>query len=134
MSDTQARDTFDDFVRRLVRSRLVAAAKVEALLDDYRANFLSDQRWPDTIAAFGNYLVASGALTVWQCAKLRAGRWKGFFLGDLLLLDFIRQEGDDLICLARWLGDGTYVDLRITPPGATPGEAIKYEVVREYEN
>lgn len=134
MNDRQPRDPFEDFIGLLVRSRLVAAAKVEALLDDYRENFLPDHGWPDTLAAFCNYLVASGALTVWQCARLRDRRWKGFILGDLLLLDRIRQDGDDLIYLARWLGDGTYVDLRVSPPESTPDKSIKYEVVREYES
>ena len=37
------------------------------------------------LAQLCEHLIAKGALTQWQCENLRAGKYKGFFVGEFKL-------------------------------------------------
>ena len=75
-------------------------------------------------------LVASGLLTNWQVAKLREGKHKGFFIDDLLLLDFLKSSKQFITHLARDRKRNLLVKVRIYPPKSpwAPSELITYEV------
>jgi hypothetical protein len=122
---------FDKFLQLTVRARLIAPAKLETLLKRYREEFLPKKKIPDTLALFSSFLVSAGVLTVWQCQKLREGRWKGFFLDDYFLLDRMSYSDDATHYLARCTKGGAFVELRVFPPSDPSQRKVNYEIVRE---
>jgi eukaryotic-like serine/threonine-protein kinase len=84
----------------------------------------------DELAPLCERLVSSNRLTLWQCKKLLNGQYKGFFVDDYKLLDYIGSEETDKIYHAEDRITKHRVRLRITPPVFVPGEKCKpyYEV------
>jgi eukaryotic-like serine/threonine-protein kinase len=93
------------------------------------AGFLVDcntQGTPETVERFCDYLIAANLFTDWQCTKLRAGKWKGFYMDNYLLLEWISK--DDKFCYykARDTRDGKLVTLTVTPMPRATGPDIEY--------
>lgn len=110
----------ESFLNALRRSGLIEESKLDALLTEF---------WeaPGRIATdppilFAAFLIGSEELTCWQSAKLLAGRFKGFFLGDFRLIDHVGCDSQRSYYLAR-TADGRRALLGVLPPGAN------YEIV-----
>jgi hypothetical protein len=88
---------------------------------------------PDTVETFCDFLVATNRLTDWQCAKLRMGKWKGFYLDNYLLLEQIGKDYEFCNYKARDARDGTLVRLIVTPMARAKGPNIEYRVDRHFE-
>lgn len=73
-----------------------------------------------TAAAFGDYLVEHQLLTRWQCDRLRAGKYRGFFLDNYKVVEYLRKEGTDDKYLATDLDNGERVVLAVAPPSIAP--------------
>jgi serine/threonine-protein kinase len=91
--------TAKQFLERLQRSQLVPR-------DVLRENLLalkreSNDALPSDALEVANYLIRRGLLTHWQCEKLLAGKSRGFFLGDLKLLDHICNGGMSSVYLVE---------------------------------
>ncbi|HEX2475621.1 MAG TPA: hypothetical protein VHK01_12800 [Lacipirellulaceae bacterium] len=134
--DSHGRDvpfTPEEFLRLLIRSELATKEESAALLAEFREVYLKSTWLPDSITAFCSYLVGAGHLTTWQCAKLRQGQWKGFYLGGFELLDLVSIDEEKFShYLARNTGDDAIVRLAITPPARANGHDIEYRVVERF--
>jgi hypothetical protein len=133
--DSHGRDvpfTPEEFLRLLIRSELATEEESAALLAEFREEYLKSTWLPDTITAFCSYLVGAGHLTTWQCAKLRQGQWKGFYLGGFELLDLLSIDKEFSYFLARDIRDDAIVRLAITPPARAKGHRIEYRVVERF--
>jgi len=91
------------FVELVQKSRLVPREQLrETLLGCKREHNDEIPRDPLKVA---KYLVAARLLTRWQCKKLLAGKYKGFYLGPYKLLEHIGTGGMSSVYLAEhnWL-------------------------------
>ena len=81
-------------------------------------NTLSDS---ERMSFLATYLVQRGFLTRWQCSKLKAGRYKGFFVGKYKLLDCLQSSKSTLQWqyLAQNTEGGNLVEISITRTGNT---------------
>ncbi|HEY4313377.1 MAG TPA: hypothetical protein VGN12_28260 [Pirellulales bacterium] len=75
----------------------------------------SDLETSDEISTLADSLVKCGLLTIWQCEKLRQGRWKGFFLGPFKLLGHVATTETDSIYLAEEIYLNRRVHLHVLP-------------------
>ncbi len=115
MADARPANSIAGFSRLLIDSGLISNGVLRSLTNDFQARVAQGSRRSATLTQFTDYLIASGFLTCWQCAKLREGRWKGFFLESYKILEFL---GCDEKCgryLAERTLDGHRVVLAVTP-------------------
>lgn len=89
-----------------------AYARWHANAHGFRAN--------KSAAAFGDYLVDQKYLTRWQCDRLQAGKYRGFFLDNYKVVEYLRKEGTDDKYLAIDMDRGERVVLAITSPSIAP--------------
>jgi hypothetical protein len=82
------------------------------------------------LIALCDYLIKNYRLTLWQCAKLLNGQYKGFYLDHYKILDDIGIAGSISFYLAEDTIKKRKVRLRITPPTIIPLKEGKphYEV------
>ena len=86
------------FIAILERSGIVAPEELEPALETLDKNTI-DQ--PAGLEQLKRYLVESGLITEWQCKKLSAGKYKGFFLGKYKLLRHLGSGGMSTVYLAE---------------------------------
>ena len=75
-----------EYCALLAKSKLLPADEVESLRQKWQAEASGTD---GQVEAFGKYLVAKRALTLWQSAMVQRGRADGFFLEDYRILDQI---------------------------------------------
>jgi hypothetical protein len=126
-------DSIEEFVDVLVRSGLAAERQTKMCITQFREGYLSSSSIRDCITAFRCFLVASGVLTAYQCWKLRNGQWKGFYLDDFALLDFLAKDREFSYYLARHAKDGTFVRLAVTPMARAKGPDFEYRIDHRFE-
>lgn len=83
------------FVENLGRSGLVSRSHLARELQMFTST-----RWNKT-KPFAMHLVAQGLLTDWQARNLLNGKYKGFLLGDLKILNVLRSNALIRIYLAE---------------------------------
>ena len=86
------------FIAILERSGIVAPEELEPALETLDKNTI-DQ--PAGLDQLKRHLVESGLITEWQCKKLSAGKYKGFFLGKYKLLRHLGSGGMSTVYLAE---------------------------------
>ncbi len=86
------------FIAILERSGIVAPEELEPALGTLDKNAI-DQ--PAGLEQLKRHLVESGLITEWQCKKLSAGKYKGFFLGKYKLLRHLGSGGMSTVYLAE---------------------------------
>lgn len=100
------RDNFDDVCRTFQR-------------------VASTDRTDDTaVKEFIEFLVSQDLLTEWQCEKLREGRYKGFYIDQIVrykFLSFVRVEADHTVYLAEDLLTKHQVHVLCKPPSYSGG-------------
>ena len=104
----------EHFIGLLRQSEICTEQQVGELISKFaneRREVTSDD---DGVAQFCRFLVATNAVTTWQCDKLKKGKWKGFHLDDYLMLESI-------------------VRLIVTPMNQTRGSRIEYLVERHFD-
>ena len=65
---------------------------------------------------FCQHLIANNALTKWQCAKLRKGKWKGFYFDDYCFLEHLSRTDTTTTFLAKEVASDKRVAITFTPP------------------
>ncbi len=111
----------------MIESGLVAD---ESVLAEFRRCISSSNGIDDSITAFTKYLVVNDILTCWQCAKLRNGKHKGFFIDSLRILDQIDRDEECDFYLARNEKAHKLVTMRVRRPSGTQkrASAIEYSI------
>ena len=122
----------EQFLKLMVSSRLSNKQEADEILARYREQS-GEVNTPDNVEAFCKFLITTNLVTDWQCSKLRAGKWKGFYLGNYLLLDQIGKDEQFAYFRARDTRDGKLVRMTITPINRTKGPDIEYRVERYIE-
>lgn len=89
----------DQFVDLLRRSKLVEPEQLDAVLEGWLSE-RTDGLSADSEALI-QHLIARQVITNWQADKLRAGRYRGFFLGRYKLLQQIGAGGMSRVFLAE---------------------------------
>ena len=118
----------DSFVAMLKRSGLIEETFLSQLLDEFKKSTVHP--FADSITSLTMMFVSRGLLTNWHVAKLREGKYKGFFLDDLLLLDYLKSSKAFITYLARDRKRNVLCKVNLFPPKSldAPREMIKYEV------
>ena len=87
----------------------------------------------DVVTQFCDFIVSKNIVTAWQCDKLKAGKFRGFYLDDYLLLEVVGQDDTSRSYRARDLRDGSIVRLVVTPMNRSKERHIEYRVERNFE-
>lgn len=96
----------DKFLSTLRKSQLVADDEIEALT---QAN-------PEaSVEEICETLVAGDLVSTWQIEQLKKGRYKGFLLGDYVLLELIGGGGMSKVFRARRKDDSELLALKVLP-------------------
>jgi hypothetical protein len=74
------------FVTLYVKSELIGKRDADAAVAAFYAGRCTLEKSIE-LDEFCSYLILSGRITKWQVDKLRAGKWKGFYLDNYLLLE-----------------------------------------------
>jgi hypothetical protein len=122
----------ESFVATLKRSSLIEEPLLSQLLDEFGKS--AAHPFADSITSLTMMFVSRGLLTNWQVAKLREGKYKGFFLDDLLLLDYLKSSKEYSTYLARDRKRNVLCKVNVFPPKwlDAPREMMKYQV-RDFE-
>jgi hypothetical protein len=119
----------DKFLALLLASRLISIKKLKEACLAFGHN--AGAKWNnDDLPALCECLVTGNSLTFWQCKMLLKGQYKGFFLDEYKLLDYLESEESEKIYLAEDRTLNRQVRLRVTPPIIISGQRSKpyYEV------
>ena len=105
--------TVEEFADLLIKSRLVSQSQCETLTASYRKEYVTSAITGDSITSWSAYLVKNGALTCWQCSKIRQRQYKGFFLDKFKIMDYHGHSDDQGIYLAQNMDSKQIVRLSI---------------------
>ena len=87
----------------LRQSQLCAEQQIVELAREFESDSGGGIAKADLITNFCRFLIDKNVVTAWQCDKLKAGKYKGFYLDDYVLLE---QVGKDYECTIIALGTG----------------------------
>ncbi len=119
----------DKFLALVLASKLISFKNLREACRGF--GHKDGAKWDDNdFAALCEYLVTSKRLTLWQCKMLLNGQYRGFYLDEYELLDYVGSEETEKIYLAEDRTTKRHLRLRVTPPIITPGKRNKpyYEV------
>ena len=87
------------FLSVLTRSGLIEPDRLKTLLSEFQKNAKDEKQ--KKLSHFLNHLIESDLLTEWHLEKLKAGKYKGFFLGKYKLLRHLGTGGMSSVYLAE---------------------------------
>jgi hypothetical protein len=125
------RGTLECFIVFLGKSQLCTEQQIDRLVSSFEREHRGFANG-DVVDRFCNFLVDKNAVTAWQCDKLKAGKIRGFYLDDYLLLEVVGQDNTSRSYRARDLRDGTTVRLVVTPK-ERQSSYLEYRVERSIE-
>jgi hypothetical protein len=103
----------DSFIRTLRLSGLISEEKLAARITEFWEAIGDTTSDPAVFLAA--LLVEKGDLTCWQCEKLSAGRFKGFFVDNYVLVDHLATGHERSYYLAKDIARGTRAVLGFLP-------------------
>lgn len=118
--------TVDQFATLIVNSRICSECEARGAAESFAAECLNSETTP-SVESFCDFLISTNRLTAWQCGKLREGKWKGFHLDHYLLLGQAGKDSESSSYDARYIRDGRYVLLSITPRNRTNRQIVYRE-------
>lgn len=124
----------DDFWNLLAASRLVDASVAADLRRDYEAQTPPQADGPAATVALAQWLVARGALTLWQARRLARGDRGPYFVGDYRLLARLQSIGHSGLFRARHEPTGRVVQVVVLKPAACRDLAVWTAIVRRTTN
>jgi hypothetical protein len=98
------------FIYFLRKSQLCTEQQIVQVVSSFEME-RGDIASGDAVTQFCDFIVSKNIVTAWQCDKLKAGRCRGFYLDDYLLLEVVDQDNTSRSYRARDLRDGTTVRL-----------------------
>ena len=78
----------DEFLAHVLASHLVATGELQRHVEVFQQESVGKK----TLDALCEHLVRHRALTQWQCDQLREGKYRGFFLDDYRITEFLRTD------------------------------------------
>jgi len=105
--------SFHEFVRRLIRSRLMTEREVTEYVD----TFPPEKRPPDG-DAMAAALMQDERLNRWQAAAVLRGAEKGLVLGEFVLLDQVGKGGMGRVFKALHRPSGAFAAIKVLPEEA----------------
>ena len=102
----------NSFLKILDRSGIVKPDRLKHALAELEGA-LNGQ--PPKVAQLIQHLVKSGLVTKWHCDKLKAGKYKGFFLGKYKLLGHLGTGGMSSVYLAEHKLSGQKRAIKVLP-------------------
>jgi hypothetical protein len=102
---------YKNFIELIRKSRLLSDEQLDQALSEVSKAFEE----PHTVVALSAYLIGSGLLNSWQIAKLRDGKWKGFYLGKLKILEHCGVDDLYQYYVAKHVETDEIVAIRVTP-------------------
>ena len=109
----------ENFLADVLKSNLVTLDELNVLCTDFLAESSALNREP-TFEALCEFLISTGRLTVWQCERLKEGRWKGFFLDQYKLLNILETDEEFSYYLAEETSTKRRFKLKISPKSRIP--------------
>ena len=119
--------TLPDLIDRLRRSLLVPADR----LDGFLAGLAASGHTPGTPAALLDRMAAAGIITGFHADRLAAGKYKGFQLGNYLILDRLGAGGMGQVYLAEHAAMRRLVAVKVLPVFATDDAVARERFLRE---
>jgi eukaryotic-like serine/threonine-protein kinase len=120
--------TLERFIDLLGKSQLCTEQQIGQLVSSFERE-RGDIASGDVVAQFCDFLVGTDAVTAWQCDKLKAGKFKGFYLDNYVLLEHSGKGADYSSYKSRDTKNGNIVNLVIRPrPVNQTGGQIEYRV------
>jgi len=110
----------NQFCELVIASGLMRRDELDAALSVFRTRAAGRSSDRDAVVAFAEHLVATDALTQWQCEKLQCGKHKGFFLDNFKLVEHHSVATDCSRFIAEDVSTGDRVVLAVTPPTVMP--------------
>ena len=120
-------DDINEFNRTMIESGLISDGSV---LADFLASIDESDKIENSITGFTKFLIAHEVLTCWQCAKLRNGQYKGFFMDSFRILDHLGHDEKCNRYLARDENTQKYVTISVQHPAEKTKRTsdIKYSI------
>jgi hypothetical protein len=110
----------DRFLACLLDSELVDTRTLLDAIDGIRL-----RQYPQRgVSRLCEYFISRGALTAWQCEKLRNGRYKGFFIRQFRLLN--QLPGARYLAADRNTHQRVILEIQANPSG--PG-TIEFKII-----
>jgi hypothetical protein len=128
---TTARAPMGQFLDLACKSGLVGSDALRDAYTDFCSSTCVSGSHEGGVDAFCQYLVARKILTLWQCEKLKEGRYKGFFIDDCAqyrILSHVRTEESFAVYMVDDTRTGHRVHLHILPaarPGPPPTDEYR---------
>ena len=119
--------TVPDLTERLRLSGLIPADRLDGFLAGLRASGLT----PASPRALLDQLVPAGMITPFHADRLAAGKYKGFQLGNYLILDQLGVGGMGQVYLAEHAAMRRLVALKVLPVFSTENEVARERFFRE---
>ena len=116
----------DWFVGLLGRSLLCTQEELPELVRSFKSEHRESANDEDAVGQLCDYLINNKVITKLQCDLLRTGKWKGFYLGDYLVLEPIGKHLETSHYKARDTTSGRL--MRLTLTGINTNDEIGYEV------
>jgi hypothetical protein len=120
-------DHLEPFVSLIRASHLIDDAQLNQCLTEFIQQYSDNDHHFAKLDVFKEFLISRSLLTRWQCDKLSAGKYKGFYLEDFVLLDHLGTEQSGSLFSARDRRNGETVTLEVTMPAPGSSE-IRYQV------
>ncbi len=124
--------TIEQFLELMVRSQLFGEHEAERAAAEFKEG-RHNKGAEETVEAFCKFLVGTGRLTEWQCAKLGMGKWKGFYVDNFLILEQCGKDEVSSSYKARDARSGSLVCLVITPPALYADGGENYRATGQIE-
>jgi hypothetical protein len=116
------------FLCLLRKSQLCTEQQIDQLVSSFERE-RGDAASGDVVAQFCDFLVGANAVTAWQCDKLKAGKFRGFYLDNYVRLEESGKGADYTSYKSRDTRNGNIVNLVIRPrPVDQTGGQIEYRV------
>ena len=119
--------TVPELLDRVRRSGIVPADRLEGFLVGLQSSNIN----PVTPAEMLDRLVDAGMITRFHADRLAAGKYKGFQLGNYLILDQIGTGGMGQVYLAEHLNMRRLVALKVLPPYSFDDAVARERFYRE---
>src|SRR5436190_11716322 len=123
----------EHFIELLRKSEICTEKQVTDLVSSFGYERGEITSGDDGVSQFCRFLIVKNAVTAWQCDKLKAGKFRGFYLDDYLLLEVVGQDNTSRSYRARDMRDGSIVRLIVTPMNRSKDRHIEYRVERNFE-